>query len=1810
MAGENNTIKVGITAELNNYKQIVQYITDGIEKGLVDGVSEKALQKVINRISTTFEQLKLDNLDAAFDSLAKIGSSLLNISESINVAAGAAESNIAEVNNKLNETRKLLLDLEKHNPKGRYRELTDSQGAGTGHYVRNKAGLQRELVGITSEEAWKAGKATFTGTKGTPVEIDYGGKTWSIHSAINRLVEALNDGTLALTKEIQSAIKEFGYAVTKTKENIYQANRQDLTVERVDAINAWKQQKNDLQAQVDKAEADVKEAEANVEVVRIHAETGEFVTPNLQVAQTQDRLRKLEEEYTESVVQQTKAQTQNTNAAEAARDAQDQLTKSVDRGTDSQRQQNGAVTKAVTTFFGYQMVIRQLRKLWNEAIRTIREMDRELTNQAIVTNLSRQETWNLITTYQELADQAGVTQTQIAQVTTEYLRQGETLQDALTLTKAAVAAATVAGISTTDSVKYLTTAIHGFKLEAEDALDVSDKFAALAAQAATNYEDLAIALSKVASQAALAGMSMDYTLALLTTGLDVTQEAPESIGTALKTVIARMREISDYGKTLEDDLSINQVQNALDVVGIQLTDITGELRSSQVVLDELGRKWNTLSANQQAAIAKALAGTRQQSRLVAILDNYDKVIEQQEVSMNAIGATTAQQVEYLQGMEAAMNRMQNAYQTFIETITSSDLFVNGINFITNIVQKVTQFLSTPAGKTALFAGIASILLKSEQLIQKIQKVIQSLIASLTKVTHVEQDITKQKERQLQIQRELLGLSSTENSRKIPQTSRLGAIASLFHFGSGYRQRVKNAFADSPWNRKSLSSAFGFDKKTQKSLKDINKELDQARKNLGDAAQNLRQANKDTVEDLRKKYNDEKDALEKAEQSLEKRQVYDSHILSYAEKRAYIEQDMLEKDIDAQLTIVNNKLKETQASETATEAEKQKTQAAREALEAEKKKLEAAKAGAREEKNRIANKAQPEYEESSSLSNAVAIMQGVTQTIAGIATLWGLVEQKIQEWQDYPKELAQQSINEATKIQAKIYENTQLQTNLKKLSHRFSELSQQAIQTTDSLRELGDIREQLLTELNLTKEEAAGISDETLLQRVESKNLQINEENQKYLDDMRAALASASAGDFDFGNVLSTTGAFAGTGAAIGGGAGTVIGGVAGLATAGTLSAPLAAAGGLIGGAIGGAVGGVAGLITGLAQEIQRAKDREDTIQKIQNELETDDGVEKWQYYLKASFTDLQGASQEFNKDVKSLYGQMIDNLSGDELKELFERYDWDIDKFMSDFTEALAASGEDIHTINSQYSSYAERIAASKRTYERILATGDKETAEAFKKLNSSYFYLDSMLQDASRYLDQFKLRLTDVNAFLTLLKSTYSPEEAKQIAQTLLAAYANGEDVYGVTDSSGRVVLDDQSIRDAYAQLFSKGQDRQSVAEYETQAASKVNDMRNTQSQWNTMTRAEQERFIAEHEDFFTIPGARQAFLNGQDITPYLKLYQQKMQQDFQDTINEALAGNEIQTQGAERDLAKTGYALDEQGRVTDLSGNLLTEDEVSNLTPEIRDLIEALRKLRIVQDDLTDASQRAATMFDLSWQQIVEKEQEQLSVLKEMYQKQEQDLTDSLNRRKEAYQKYFDDLASQEAAADYAQNRDQLIESISRLSAGTDATSRNKISDLRKQLAQIEKEETKRQTEEARQKVLENIDTQIQNIEDQFEALLNNNKALLDTMDENTYWQRLNNIETLGLTDAEKALAIEEAKTLFRGRWTREGQSDFNNVQVDAVPTPQSPTTDQEPQSIMNLSIGNQTEKVTLKQSDMKELIKQMFTWLNANAGTHFIV
>jgi TP901 family phage tail tape measure protein len=347
----------------------------------------------------------------------------------------------------------------------------------------------------------------------------------------------------------------------------------------------------------------------------------------------------------------------------------------------TQKKSKKSLLEKIFALFSFQKAMQFVNRVARDSVKTIKDLDKAITDMALVTTLSREEAWKLVGAMQNLATQTGLATSQIAGVVVQFIRQGRSMKDAFELAEVAAKSAKVAGIDASEAVNYLTAAVNGFGLAANGAEMIADKFAAIAAKSASSFEELALAMSKVAPTAKSAGVSVDFMMGVIAKGIETTREAPENIGTAFKTIFARMREVTDLGRAMEDGMDLNRVEKALLSVDVPLRNTAGQFRNLEDVLVDVGRKWETLTSVEQAYLATALAGSRQQPRLLAIFNDFERTEELIAVSAGAAGELEDQHLEYMEGLEAALVKMKNAWEQVVTAFMSSEIIITIVNFL-------------------------------------------------------------------------------------------------------------------------------------------------------------------------------------------------------------------------------------------------------------------------------------------------------------------------------------------------------------------------------------------------------------------------------------------------------------------------------------------------------------------------------------------------------------------------------------------------------------------------------------------------------------------------------------------------------------------------------------------------------------------------------------------------------------------------------------------------------------------------------------------------------------------------------------------------------------------------------------------------------------------------------------------------------------------------------------------------------------------------------------------------------------------------
>jgi hypothetical protein len=187
---------------------------------------------------------------------------------------------------------------------------------------------------------------------------------------------------------------------------------------------------------------------------------------------------------------------------------------------------------------------------------------------------------------------------------------------------------------------------------------------------------------------------------------------------AFKTIFARLQDIK-AGKIDEDGLGLNNVESALSRINVKLRDTPTSFRDLSAVLEEVSGKWSTLNEIEQANISKAVAGIRQQNLFNVLMQNMGKALELQSVQYNSAGLAAQRYEIYLQGVEAAQNKMTASLESLWQGGIKSGLIVQLINAGTVIIDfidsvgglKTILILATEAfiafGSATLISGLLS-----------------------------------------------------------------------------------------------------------------------------------------------------------------------------------------------------------------------------------------------------------------------------------------------------------------------------------------------------------------------------------------------------------------------------------------------------------------------------------------------------------------------------------------------------------------------------------------------------------------------------------------------------------------------------------------------------------------------------------------------------------------------------------------------------------------------------------------------------------------------------------------------------------------------------------------------------------------------------------------------------------------------------------------------------------------------------------------------------------------------------------------------
>ena len=441
------------------------------------------------------------------------------------------------------------------------------------------------------------------------------------------------------------------------------------------------------------------------------------------------------------------------------------------------------------------LAIRSVRQMISASI----DLDKAMTDLKIVTNETD-------STYQQFADdiantaqQLGASMTDLIDATTTYARLGYDLDQSQVLASLTAQLQNVGNIEAADAQDAVTAMIKAFDdIDPSNLEQAMDKLVKVGNNAPISVSQIAEGMNNASSALSAAGNSFEESVALLTAANTTIQNASRS-STGLRTIAARIRnvkaELDELGETMTT-AQYDEIVQALTKIqladgtfaSVSLTDVNGELRSTYDIIKDIAAVWDQMSANEQAAMAKTLAGTRQQDVFFSLINQFTEASKAMDLMANSAGTLSNSYNEYLDSTTAHITSMKVAFQKLGADIFQSDFLKGIVDFATHVLNAldlITNLINKLGGLQSVLISIgglvAAIKIQSiAALLTKLIGPVKSVIAVLSRVPVVLASFTSGTAVAVQgtsrLQAALTGLGITATSVQIAIAALFAAIA--------------------------------------------------------------------------------------------------------------------------------------------------------------------------------------------------------------------------------------------------------------------------------------------------------------------------------------------------------------------------------------------------------------------------------------------------------------------------------------------------------------------------------------------------------------------------------------------------------------------------------------------------------------------------------------------------------------------------------------------------------------------------------------------------------------------------------------------------------------------------------------------------------------------------------------------------------------------------------------------------------------------------------------------------------------------------
>lgn len=369
--------------------------------------------------------------------------------------------------------------------------------------------------------------------------------------------------------------------------------------------------------------------------------------------------------------------------------------------------------------------------LGKEGFNVVRELNTALTEMRKVSDETVQSLKDYQATTFDTADAVGTTAKQIQNSTADWMRLGESMNQAAESAKDANVLLNVSEFEGIDeATESLVSMSQAYK--DLDKMDIIDVLNNIGNNYSISTDGLATALKDSASALVTANNDLNEAVSLTTAGNAITQD-PSKVGAGLRTISLRLvgteeakQELSDLGE--ETDGMITTVSKLRDTImdatkaassdgkGFDILDSNGNYKSTYEIMqgladlyDNIVKKDKELGTNNLNLLLETIAGKNRANIAASILQNGDMLRSVYKDAQNSERSAEKELNSYLDSIDGKMAQLENRAQEFWFKVIDSETIKNGIDLLSTLLKGTTDFVDTVGLLPTILTGIGAAL---------------------------------------------------------------------------------------------------------------------------------------------------------------------------------------------------------------------------------------------------------------------------------------------------------------------------------------------------------------------------------------------------------------------------------------------------------------------------------------------------------------------------------------------------------------------------------------------------------------------------------------------------------------------------------------------------------------------------------------------------------------------------------------------------------------------------------------------------------------------------------------------------------------------------------------------------------------------------------------------------------------------------------------------------------------------------------------------------------------------------------------------